>query len=278
MTLILALLVALGRDSGIHVRRAMGRPFTILLDPGHGGVERGTCPRGLGRCEKEVTLELAERLRAKLEGRGFRVALTRTADEHVPLYGRSLMARRLGADLFISLHVNASPTHAERGFELYVYGHLPPLRTGATAGDPLLQDLASQGLAHCSRLIAATVRTALRRSLGSKWDRGLHEAPLAVLSALEVPGVLVEVGFLDHPVEGPMLLSPQHQERIAQALARALDTWRKRAPRLGCLQMARQPPEGPAPGPHLRPEERFLVLGRRSRVRAPVRARLTRMR
>ena len=131
----------------------------------------------------------------------------------------------------------------------------------AAGGDPTLDALETRGLAACSRELAQVIRRRLRRALGWKLDRGIHQANFAVLSALRVPGVLVEIGYLDHRTEGPALLTPDYRARATEALAQALVTWARRATHFGCSRRIRSNgAAGRTTGPSQR-LERLLAFG-----------------
>lgn len=101
--------------------RAHAAPATsrsVVLDPGHGGSNGGT--RGQGLNEKQVTLAIANQVAVRLRAQGVRVALTRTTDRTLTLRQRIATAVKIPADLFISIHANASPTRTQRGYETFV--------------------------------------------------------------------------------------------------------------------------------------------------------------
>jgi N-acetylmuramoyl-L-alanine amidase len=218
-------------------------PFVVALDPGHGGSNLGAVAAG-GLLEKDVTLALARRLGARLEtAPNLRVVICRDKDVLVPIRARSRCAADARADLFLSLHANATPAGvtpgSQRGFELYV---LPPedveddatLAALATAGPAGVW--ASHGIrAAASRSVAAAraIDRRLRQALGAGLARGLRQtgASLDVLRGTRAPGVLVELGFLDSALDRAILVSPAAQDRLAAALAAAVLDFRGAAPR-----------------------------------------------
>ena len=208
-------------------------PFVVALDPGHGGSNLGTVAAG-GLLEKDVTLALARRVRARLEAvPGVRVVVCRDRDVLVPIRARSRCATAAHADLFVSLHTNATPATVElgsqRGFELYV---LPPedveddatlaaLGAPAGAGVWAAHVDGAKGARAASAARAVDVR--LREALGDRLARGIRQngAPLDVLRGTGAPSVLVEVGFLDNALDRAVLASEAGQDRVADAVARA---------------------------------------------------------
>jgi N-acetylmuramoyl-L-alanine amidase len=214
----------------------------VVIDPGHGGAEEGARgPDGL--LEKDITLQVSRRLQKELEARGFEVSLTRTVDRDLGLDDRAAIANHQRADLFISLHANASPRKSARGAETYFLAReatddaartLAALENDATRrgarDEPeglelVLWDLAQVEYLEESAALAETVQHELNLALGLT-DRGVRQAPFRVLMGATMPAVLIEMGFLTHEDEGRLLGNAEHQDRLAQAIARAVDTFR----------------------------------------------------
>jgi N-acetylmuramoyl-L-alanine amidase len=220
---------------------AADETFTVALDAGHGGSNLGAVGAA-GVFEKQLTLDIARRIERKLRSTGqIKVVMCRGEDEMVPVRARVRCANQAGARLFLSLHANASPVGpkrgTQRGFELYV---LPPkaVAADAQAASATAPDRAEAAfLAHRVRAsareaVAAASRIAWRLgdALGVDRDRGIKQggATTDVLEGLQMPGVLIEVGFLDHPVEGPYIVSEEGRAAIADALVRAIEDQRAR--------------------------------------------------
>jgi N-acetylmuramoyl-L-alanine amidase len=205
---------------------AVARPShaqTVVLDPGHGGSNVGA-PGPDGIWEKRVTLSVSRKLRRELERRGLSVVMTRERDLYLTLGERVRRVNSAHADLFLSLHANASPQHSRRGVETFVAARdvadVAADRAAATANDPVAGMLARARArfvtAESSRL-ARAVQAALGATRES--DRGVRQAPYDVLDGVSIPAALVEVGFLDHQDEGRELLDPEVQQQIAVAIA-----------------------------------------------------------
>jgi len=220
-------------------------PPPIVIDPGHGGDDTGAVsPDGL--MEKEVVLGVARRLQRVLESRGHTVRLTRDEDESRALTDRTAFANRLDARVFVSLHANASTVAAVAGAETYYMS----LGSGATdeaaasvaetenrGADPdqarspldlILWDLAQAEVLNESARLALAVQTRLNAELGLQ-DRGVKQAPFVVLTGATMPAILVEVGFLSNPGEVRKLSDPDHQQRIAEAVARGIEDFVNRS-------------------------------------------------
>jgi N-acetylmuramoyl-L-alanine amidase len=229
----LALLLALLMTS--HARSAPRKPV-VVLDPGHGGSNTGAHGPGSLR-EKQLTLAIATQVAERLRDHGIEVVLTRTTDRTLTLRQRVEVADRVPADLFVSIHANASPTRTQRGYETYL---LPPkgvdvdgraLRSDTTTPRPgvdpdiaLVLDDVERGAAQWeSAELATRVQHAIRDRRGSDGDRGVRQDIDHVLLGATMPAILVEIGFIDHPVEGKQLAEPGVQAQLAAAIAEAIE-------------------------------------------------------
>ena len=205
----------------------------IVLDPGHGGEDRGAGgPKGLK--EKDAVLLLAEATREKLATAGFDVLLTREDDTYLPVWDRARLANEAGADLFISLHLNAHRARAARGSEVYFLSldagdadaaELAALENDGNApGDvvtSILDDLAQKAYLQDSEKLAVLVQGELNR-LGGIKERGVKQAPFAVLRGAAMPAVLIETAFISNPKEEAKLRDPAFRQRVAEAISRGV--------------------------------------------------------
>jgi N-acetylmuramoyl-L-alanine amidase len=207
----------------------------VMLDPGHGGSNLGAS--GVtGLHEKQLSLILATRVADRLRGRGITVQLTRTADRTLTLRQRVAIADRIPVDLFVSIHANASPTRTQRGYETYVLTAQGvdidgrALRSDTTTPRPgvdpdaaLILDDVERGASQWEAAeLAVRVQHALRDRRGSDGDRGVRQDAHHVLLGATMPAVLVEVGFIDHPIEGRQLADPAVQSQLAEAITDAI--------------------------------------------------------
>ncbi len=236
--------------------------FTVALDPGHGGSNRGAPTKKEGFYEKHLTLGLAKRVQKALAAeRDIRLVLCRTTDVLVPVRARVRCANEARARLFISLHANAAgggePPGSQRGFEIFILPVAEVDKEVARVALLAKDDDEAAWAGHQVRLAAEQGLAAARRiewrlsdNLGRDRDRGIKQtgATLDVLQGLAMPAVLVEVGFLDHEEEGDFLLSDAGQKAIAKALAGAITDLRSRE------QRGRKEPMTTAPRPGRRPE------------------------
>ncbi len=219
---------------------ASARELVVVIDPGHGGDQQGAeAPDGT--LEKDVALQLAKQLRDELTKElGARVFLTRERDTDLHLSERVAWANRKRPDLFISIHANSMPTRRLRqrvhGIETYF---LSANASGADAastadrenaegpavdrkprGDTLafiLNDL-QRAEAHVdsSRLAYAVHQRLIEHTRAE--NRGVQQAPFYVLNGLDAPAILVEVGYISHPTEGPRLKASAYQEKLVRAM------------------------------------------------------------
>ena len=209
-------------------------PHTVVIDPGHGGSNLGT--KGAQLHEKQLTLALSTQVATKLRARGVRVVMTRTDDRTLTLRQRIAIANRLPADLFVSIHGNASPSRNQRGYETFVLSargvdvdgralrsDTPTPRPGVDPAIALVLDDVERGAAQWEAAdLAARTQRALRARRGETGDRGVRQEAHHVLLGATMPAVLVEVGFLDHPLEGRELADPVTQAVLADALVEAI--------------------------------------------------------
>ncbi len=217
---------------------------TVVIDPGHGGEEVGARGPG-GTLEKDVTLSVARRIRSLIEQRlGWRVILTRTADETVDLDTRAAIANNNQADVFISVHANASVRPSVAGAEVFYlsvaeYGdeargrsvsstdEVPTAGGGSRSLDLILWEMAQVAHLEQSALLAQLVEEELRKRVAMS-PRAIQPAPFRVLAGANMPAVLVELGFLTNPDEERRLASEEFQTQAALALVDSLVRFRDR--------------------------------------------------
>jgi len=217
-------------------------PHTIVVDPGHGGVDPGnpglTLPRGI--TEKDITLGIGKLLRAELVRRGLNVVLTRVIDTLIDLASRPLFCRA-DCDLFVSIHVNSMPAGRRQkqvnGVETYFVSDAKTedqKRVAQTENDALrfetspagsggpvgfiLNDLQLNEYLRESARLAELVQGKVA-AIHPGEDRGVQQGPFLVLAAARRPSILVETGFATNQKDGAFLGSAQGQHKIATAIA-----------------------------------------------------------
>ena len=215
---------------------------TVVIDPGHGGEEQGARGPG-GAIEKEITLQVARRLRTMIESRlGLRVFLTRDDDRTMALDNRSAYANSQKADVFISIHANAALRPAMKGAEVYYLSvdradaearrlaestdaTLPTLGGGTRTIDLILWETAQARFLEQSSTLANLIEQSLRARVEMS-PRAVQQAPFRVLVGATMPAVLVEVGYLSNPEQEQALTAGTYQDQLAQALFDALVQFR----------------------------------------------------
>ena len=200
-------------------------PKTVVLDPGHGGTQVGTRSLTGNRFEKEFTLDWAQRLKPLLEARGWTVALTRTNDVDLSLNERVHITDTLQAGLFISLHFNSSfPNTQAHGLETYC---VTPCGLASTTTRFYPDDTTANYMNNehdaANLILARRIHRHLLMTTGAA-DRGIRRARfMDVLRKQSRPAVLIEGGFLSNPEESKSINTPAYRQRLAEAVARALE-------------------------------------------------------
>jgi N-acetylmuramoyl-L-alanine amidase len=220
--------------------RALGLKLDrVVIDAGHGGNDVGTHGPS-GYLEKDLTLDVAQRLGALIEERmGSEVIYTRSDDTYVGLEERTRIANQHEADLFLSIHANSSPYRAAAGVETYVLNFTTSktalelaARENATSDHSihdlheLLEKIALKDKIDESREFAAKLQTSLsvvsKNSTQGAKNRGVKTAPFVVLIGAAMPSVLAEIGFLTNSSEEALLRKPEHRQKIAEALYKGI--------------------------------------------------------
>jgi N-acetylmuramoyl-L-alanine amidase len=230
-----------GSGAGLSLSRQLGlKVRTIAIDAGHGGHDPGAIGKR-GAKEKDITLDIARRLAALVEeGTGCNVVMTRNRDEFIPLEERPAIARTKGADLFVSIHVNASPRRRVSGIETYIQGLRASDRdamataarenatTDKTLGElddelaKILTGLRMESNDEDSIQLAHVVHGALVDAVKPLQhhvnDLGVKRAFFYVLINTGMPSILAEVGFISNPAEEKLLKKGSYRQSIAEAL------------------------------------------------------------
>jgi N-acetylmuramoyl-L-alanine amidase len=203
----------------------LGRVQTVVLDPGHGGFDKGAVsPYGY---EKDYALDVARQLRPLLQAKGFRVLMTRESDVFVPLEVRAHIANETTNSIFVSLHFNATDRDpSATGFEIY---SLSPRGAPSTYEDNLT--LASVNIQNGTGEDAASVELSsciYHSVLGQvgEFDRGIKRARFAVLRLTRIPAVLMEGGFLTERGESRLIANSEWRSKFAEAICAGIDNFR----------------------------------------------------
>jgi len=205
----------------------------IALDAGHGGDDIGA-KGAKGLLEKDAALSIVKELSVSLGKAGFDVLLVRSDDTLIPLWDRAKLANEAGADLFISIHLNAARARAAKGSEVYFLSldrgdedaaavvalenagaEVRPATDNVVAG--ILEDMAQKAYLQDSERLAVALQLQLNR-LGGIKERGVKQAPFVVLRGAAMPAVLVESAFISNWKEEAKLKDKAFQKKLAAAL------------------------------------------------------------
>ena len=213
----------------------------IIIDPGHGGKDPGAMAFGLK--EKDIVLKVAKKVKRLLRKRyNYEVALTRKTDIFIPLEERTALANTSGADLFVSIHVNAHPNKATRGIETF-YLNLATngeamrvaARENATSThnisemQHILTDLMQNSKilesSRLARFVQTSLISGLRKDNYTVKDHGVKKAPFYVLIGAQMPAVLVEISFITNPMEAKRLKKDSFLSEIADQIAAGISAY-----------------------------------------------------
>ncbi len=215
----------------------------VVLDPGHGGKDTGAVGPG-GTREKDVTLDVAHRVAPVLSAQGIQVVLTRDDDRFVSLEERTARANGFSADLFLSIHANASESRGRRGIETYVLDTTRDeiaarvaARENATTqessaelasilGGMRMADEAARST-RFAQLLQRASTSAVRGRFGDAVDGGVHTAGFYVLVGARMPSVLFETSYISNVTEEQRLGSEDYRQLLADAIANAVKAYRE---------------------------------------------------
>ncbi|MFP6057966.1 N-acetylmuramoyl-L-alanine amidase [Helicobacter pylori] len=235
--------IAEKNDAFIKTKRKKHKK--IVLDAGHGGKDCGAMSANLV-CEKDIVLEVVKFLHKELKKRGYNVLLTRDKDIYIDLVGRTELANRKSADLFISVHANSIPKHSTsnaHGIETYFLSTARSERARKVAeqenkDDVNLMDYFSKSLLlnslNTQRLIVSNklaidvqygMLQSIRKNYPDVVDGGVREGPFWVLAGALMPSILIEIGYNSHAIESKRIQSKPYQKILAKGIADGIDSF-----------------------------------------------------
>ncbi|WP_139520741.1 N-acetylmuramoyl-L-alanine amidase family protein [Helicobacter pylori] len=235
--------IAEKNDTFIKTKRKKHKK--IVLDAGHGGKDCGAMSANLV-CEKDIVLEVVKFLHKELKKRGYSVLLTRDKDIYIDLVGRTELANRKSADLFISVHANSIPkrsTSNAHGIETYFLSTARSERARKVAeqenkDDVNLMDYFSKSLflnsLNTQRLIVSNklaidvqygMLQSVRKNYPDVVDGGVREGPFWVLAGALMPSILIEIGYNSHAIESKRIQSKPYQKILAKGIADGIDSF-----------------------------------------------------
>lgn len=231
-----------GRTSKMDMQLPKRR---VVIDPGHGGHDPGAVgPNGL--FEKDVVLDIALKLKKELEANSlYDVFLTRDKDVFIPLEERTAFANKMGADLFVSIHANASPRREAKGIETYLLNWTDDeeaMRVAARENaislrkmkamnqkmdivKVIMDDLFRQIKRDESIKLAHYVQNSLIKNCENRYNLGVKQALFYVLFGARMPSVLIEVSFISNPEEEELLSEDEYRFKIAKAIYEGIEKY-----------------------------------------------------
>lgn len=247
------------QQAGNATAPEVSRLITIMLDPGHGGEDPGAIGQG-GSHEKNVTLALAKRLKEKIDAvPNMRAVLTRDGDFFIPLNQRVEKARRIRADLFVSVHADSFVKPTARGSSVFILSENGASSSAARwlakkendadliggvnirAKDPYLArtllDLSQTATNNDSLKLGQAVLGELRH-INTLHKGQVEQAGFAVLKAPDIPSILIETAFISNPEEEKRLNDESYQDRMATAILQGLQRYFSKNPPLAKSKLA----------------------------------------
>ncbi len=237
--------VFIAEKSDVFIKTKHKKHKKIVLDAGHGGKDCGAMSANLV-CEKDIVLEVVKFLHKELKKRGYSVLLTRDKDIYIDLVGRTELANKKGADLFISVHANSIPkrsTSNAHGIETYFLSTARSERARKVAEQEnkdnvnlmdyfskslLLNSLNTQRLIVSNKL-AIDVQYGMLQSVRKNYpdvvDGGVREGPFWVLAGALMPSILIEIGYNSHAIESKRIQSKPYQKILAKGIADGIDSF-----------------------------------------------------
>lgn len=227
-----------------------GRKKTIVLDAGHGGDDVGAVGPNK-RYEKVINLNVTKYLASILKQRGYTVYLTRDSDFFIKVIDRTVLANEKNADLFMSIHTNAvplekanevagietfflSPAREERAKRVAALENKSDIREMSDSSKDVFLESLNRPRITASHKFAIDVQAGILQSTRSKYkdiqDSGVREGPFWVLVGAQMPSILVEVGYISHPVEGKRLYDKSYQQLLANGIANGVDSYFSKNP------------------------------------------------
>lgn len=237
--------VAGGTTTLSDTAKPQSKKYVIVIDAGHGGKDPGCIGRG-GTKEKVVVLSVAKKLKKELDAAGFKTYLTRSDDTFLKLADRAEIAEKRHADLFLSLHANANPSRATRGYSVYTLSEKASDEEAQKLADTenAVDKIGVSGFENFSKEIRVALSALQQRAVAelsqeyaSKCTKAMdsasvdklpgpsiRHAPFAVLRST-VPGALIELGHLSNASEEKLLKSESHQNKLVRAIVKSVKNY-----------------------------------------------------
>ncbi|MES2800888.1 MAG: N-acetylmuramoyl-L-alanine amidase [Bdellovibrionota bacterium] len=204
----------------------VSKPFVIVIDPGHGGVDVGAV-RGIFK-ESDITLKVAQKIQNLIQSefsQNIEVILTRETNKSLSLENRVKVAETRYADLFISLHANSSQASYVSGMEFYfkkgAHAVKMPAIEASTAVKKIIGDLTSFGQTRQSLKFNQILQNQVK-ALGADSKTVIKRAPFFVIEKTSMPSALIEIGYISNISEAKLLLTEERQQEIAETIVKSI--------------------------------------------------------
>ena len=213
-------------------KNAQNKQYTVVIDPGHGGKDPGAIGT-TGTREKDIALAVGKYLRDELK-KDFNVVMTRDTDEFITLTNRSKISNGIGADLFVSIHINSAENSKLNGMEIFYFSKKSSPyaeriaefenSVGAKYGEDSNSIVQIMGQIAYNKNQEKSIKLAekLNKDLAARMkmkDRGIHGANFAVLRGISSPGILIELGFIRNPEDHRKMTNKTNQKIMAKKIA-----------------------------------------------------------
>ncbi len=216
--------------------------FHILIDPGHGGTDRGAV-YGSAK-ESQIVYQISEQLQKRLQTEGFQVSLTRGPSNGLSLKNRIEKSKNLKTDLYVSLHANAVADPRVKGFEYF----FEPMTSNRIIDTTKSTKTLSQKEEVAE--IFDDLKNQFRQRKSLNWAQKINEqlpgnikqAPFYVITRADSPSLLIEVGFLSNPTESKKLMTANYQNEIAEKITKAISTYANQRRRIACAKDSNSQP------------------------------------
>ena len=195
----------------------------LIIDPGHGGKDSGTMRNGV--MEKDLTLDVAQRLERLARARGFSTLMTRTADARISLAGRASLANRAPDCIFVSIHFDEGARPEATGVQTFYAARQTPKLIGLSRWFPFLGTRTTDPENLQSQSLAGLIQESLVARVHAS-NRGTRAEQFYVVTNVRHPAVLVEGGFLSNPEEMAKLSTAEYREQLAAAIADGVERYR----------------------------------------------------
>jgi N-acetylmuramoyl-L-alanine amidase len=232
---------------GKSIKTIENKRYTIVIDAGHGGKDNGATYKD--RNEKKIVLSVAKKVRNRLKDMGYRVYMTRDSDRFIQLPKRTEFANKKKADIFVSIHANAAPNQKKakifHGLEVYYLSPAQTKRAKEAAEkensvmfehkdyytkNAYLSLLNREKIIESHKLgldVDKKIIRNIKKSYKKVDNGGVKPANFWVLVGAQMPSILVEIGYLTHPIEGKYLLTKEYQQLLSKGIAQGIDRYLK---------------------------------------------------